>query len=529
LFQGFRLDRGGLVRLDQDGVDQPVALSSRALDLLQLLVEHHGELVSKDQIMEAVWPQTVVEEGNLTVQISALRRILDRDRAQGSCIQTVSGRGYRFTAPVTQVEAAAKAATRRLAAILAGDLAGYSRLLNPKALLSCKPADCRRSGAIVGAAVAAALVIGCIAWWLWPAATSPSRAPNSADPATASSATPPPTAPASASNEQPAVAPRLSIVVLPFTNLNNDPEQQYFADAVTDDLTTAMWRISDSFVISRNTAFTYRNKPVDTKQIGRELGVRYVLEGSVRRAGSQVRISVQLIDAATGAHVWAERFESDAVDLFALQNEITTRIGSALGMELIGAEAARPTADPDALDYILRGRAAYAKGLTRDNYDAAVGLFERALALDPRSVGAQSQLANTLIGRALDEPTDSAAADIARAELLIDQALTTSPRNLLAHFAKGQALRAQHRCEEASREYEMVLAFNRNWVGALMGIGRCRILSGSLDEAIPPMEQAIRLNPRDPGITSWYNAIGVQRDWAGASAAIPHHRGNPLV
>jgi TolB-like protein/tetratricopeptide (TPR) repeat protein len=305
---------------------------------------------------------------------------------------------------------------------------------------------------------------------------------------------------------QPASAPRLSIVVLPFSNLSDDRGQQYFADAITEDLTTDLSRIADMLVISRNTAFTYRNEPIDTKRIGGELSVRYVLEGSVQRSGSRVRVNAQLIDAETDAHLWAGRFDSDTVDLFDLQNEITSRIGNALSLELIGAEAARPAADPDALDYILRGRAARAKGPAGNT--EAIGLFERALALDPRSVGAQSQLANTLMSRVLEGMTDSAAADIARAEGLIDQVLAASPRNLLAHFAKGQALRAQRRWQEANLEFEMVLASDRNWASALINIGRCRMLTGSLDEAIPPMEQAIRLSPNDPFIDSRYGSIG---------------------
>ena len=191
------------------------------------------------------------------------------------------------------------------------------------------------------------------------------------------------------------------------------------------------------FVISRNTAFTYRNKPVDTKQIGRELGVRYVLEGSVRRSGNQVRVNAQLIDAETDAHLWAERFDRDTGDLFALQNEITSRIAIALDVELIAAEAARPTDHPDALDYILRGRAALLKPTSRDSYAERISLFEHALALDPQSVEAQSLLAGALAGRVLDGMTDSAAADLARAEGLVGQALAASPRNALAHFAKG--------------------------------------------------------------------------------------------
>ena len=138
-------------------------------------------------------------------------------------------------------------------------------------------------------------------------------------------------------------------MVLPFANLSNDPEQQYFADGITEDLTTDLSRIADMFVISRNTAFTYRNKPVDTKQIGRELGVRYVLEGSVRRSGNQIRVNAQLIDAETDAHLWAERFDRDTDDLFAVQDEITSRIAIALGSELVLAEVARPIEHPDAL------------------------------------------------------------------------------------------------------------------------------------------------------------------------------------
>jgi hypothetical protein len=173
-------------------------------------------------------------------------------------------------------------------------------------------------------------------------------------------------------------------------------------------------------VISGNTAFTYRNKPVDTKQIGRELGVRYVLEGSVQRAGKQVRVNAQLIDADTDVHLWAERFDHDMGDLFALQNEITGRIARALNAEIVTAEAARPAEHLDALDYIFRGRAASSKRVTRDTRAEAIGLFERALALDPRSVEAQSALAGTLAGRAVDGMTNSAAADIARAESLAD-------------------------------------------------------------------------------------------------------------
>jgi adenylate cyclase len=310
------------------------------------------------------------------------------------------------------------------------------------------------------------------------------------------------------SSSPPVAAPRLSIVVLPFTNLSDDKEQQYFADGITEDLTTDLSRLANMFVISRNTAFTYRNKPVDTKKIGRELGVRYVLEGSVRRSGNQLRVSAQLIDAATDAHLWAERLDRDTGDLFALQNEITGRIANALGVELIAADAARTTDHPDALDYILRGRAVLLKSRTPDTFREAINLFEHALALDPRSVEAQSLLADALANRVKRGMTDSATTDIARAEALVGQALAASPGSATVHFAKGEILDAQQRFEEAIPEYETALAFNRNWADATSSLGHCKLLTGSIEEAIPLMEQAIRLSPRDPNIALMYFRIG---------------------
>ena len=307
---------------------------------------------------------------------------------------------------------------------------------------------------------------------------------------------------------QPAIVPHLSIVVLPFANLSNDPEQQYFADGITEDLTTDLSRIADMFVISRNTAFTYRNKPVDTKQIGRELCVRYLLEGSVRRSGNLLRVNAQLIDAETDAHLWAERFDRDIGNLFALQNEITSRIAVALNLELLGAEAARPAERPDVLEYILRGRAAWNKPPAHDNYVQAISLFERALALDSRSVDAQSWLAAVLAGHVMNGWSNSAAADIKRAEAMAAQAVAVSPRSPLAHFAKGQVLRAQGRHEEAIPEYEESITFNRNWMHALSALGQCKLYAGSMGEAILLQEQAIRLSPRDPIIGSFYCRIG---------------------
>src|SRR5215469_4686458 len=235
----------------------------------------------------------------------------------------------------------------------------------------------------------------------------------------------------------PAVAPRLSIVVLPFINLSDDREQQYFADGITEDLTTDLSRLVGYSIISRNTAFTYRNRPSDTKQIGRELGVRYVLEGSVQRLGNRIRVSAQLIDAETDTHLWADRLDRDAGDLFALQNDITSQIAVALHAELVRAEAARPAVQPDVVDYVLRARAFYLGNVpTRRSYAEQIALYQRALALDADSQKVQSFLAWQLAARVLDQMTDTAASDLARAEMLADRALTALSGTALAHFAK---------------------------------------------------------------------------------------------
>jgi adenylate cyclase len=306
-------------------------------------------------------------------------------------------------------------------------------------------------------------------------------------------------------------APRLSMVVLPFANLSNDPQQEYFADGITDDLTTDLSRIEDSVVIARNTAFTYKGKAVDARQIGRELNVRYVVEGSVQRAGSEVRVNVQLVDAATSAQLWAERFDRDVGDLFELQNEITARVARALQSQLAIAESARTIAHPDALDYILRGRAELTKPISHVTYDQAVRDFETALALDPGLPDAQAWLAAVLVVRVLDEISDFPDLDLHRAEDLDARALAAAPNSAIAHYVKGQVLRARGRYSEAIPEYEVAIALDRSRAPAYAHVGWCKFLSGSIEGAIPNLEQAIHLSPHEPGIAVWYGQIGVMQ------------------
>jgi TolB-like protein/class 3 adenylate cyclase/Tfp pilus assembly protein PilF len=318
-----------------------------------------------------------------------------------------------------------------------------------------------------------------------------------------------PEASAVSSSTQPFSAPRLSMVVLPFANLSNDPEQEYFVDGITEDLTTDLAHIQGSVVIARNTAFTYKGKSAAAKQIGRELGVRYVLEGSVQRAGNQVRINTQLVDAETGAQLWAERFDRNAGDLFALQNEITARIARALQAQLAIAEARRPTNNPDALDYILRGRAVLTRPISKGNSNEAAALFEKALALDPQSADAATWLAATLAFRVTDDFSDDPDKDLHRAEGLVVQALAASPDSALAHYVKGQVLFAQSRCGEAIPEYERAISLDRSRAPAYARLGWCKFLTGSADEAIPYFEQAMHLSPHEPAIAPWYGRMGV--------------------
>jgi adenylate cyclase len=476
LFGGFRLDRrsGVLFRRDERGVFAPLAMGSRALDILGVLVDRPGEIVSRSEIMGAVWPETVVEDSNLNVQIAALRRVLDEGRTDGSCIQTIPGRGYRFTAAVTQVE---PSAPPTFGGPSGNGAAGPILAVSP--VPTAVATRHRRWLGVIALFVVLATA-GSAGAWIWD-----HRWLGSTD-----------------------TRPPLSMVVLPFTNLGTDPDQQHFADAITADLTTDLSRVRDIHLISRNSDFSDRIRLVDTKQVGRELGVRYVLEGSVQRSGNQVRVNAQLVDAETDSNLWAERFDGDMGNLFALQDDITSRMAIALNLELINRAAGRLTEDSGAMDYILRGRAAMNTPPSRDAFAKQASLFERALSLDPGSLEAKSRLATVLVVRAIEGMTDSPAADIARAEDLIEQALAASPLNPQAHYAKGLVMRTQGKPEDATFEFEAVLAHNRNSIGALFQLGWCKLMTGSIDEVIPASQQLIHLSPHDPGIANHYLRMG---------------------
>ena len=322
----------------------------------------------------------------------------------------------------------------------------------------------------------------------------------------------PPTASTTEPATSPAV-PRLSIVVLPFANLSNDPDQEYFADGITDDLTTDLSRISGSFVIARNTAFTYKGKPIDVRQIGRDLGVRYVLEGSVRRTGDQVRVNVQLIDAESGAHLWADRFDTDRANLAEAQDTITGRLARTLNLELVEAAVHRieqeRAPDPDARDLVMRGWAWIYSPHSSETRREARQAFERALETDPRSIDARIGLAQILVGNVADNWSSFVKQDEARAEQLLLEALERDANSSMAHRTMGLLRRVQNRLAEARVELETAIALDRNDAYAIRQLGMTLTFLGQSEAAIVHIEKAIQLSPHDPDIANAYSALGL--------------------
>jgi len=440
LFGEFRLDRagGGLFRRDANGVFAPVAIGSRALEILAALVERRGDIVSKEEIVDAGWPRTVVAEGNLFVQIAALRRILDGAQPGQSCIQTVIGRGYRFVAPVTRGEPASLPTSSSIS----GDRGG-----GPEA------EDQR------GISLAAAL--------------------------------PTPDKP--------------SIAVLPFANLSGDPEQEYFADGMVEEIITALSRIRWLFVLARNSSFTYKGQAIDVKQVGRELGVRYVLEGSVRRGGNRVRISAQLIEAETGAHLWADRFDGSLEDVFDLQDQVASSVAGVIEPALQTAETARSaslrTSDLSAYDLYLRASAMSSTYQLRQ----ALRLLEEAIAREPHygpALGLAAQCCQHLVAN-LNAPDRDAirpkGIDFGRRAVEV----AGDDPGVLADAAMALAVLGED-LDAMIALVDRALALNPSFARGWHISGFLRLWAGQTDLAIKHGEMALRLSPRASGRGSAY-------------------------
>jgi adenylate cyclase len=314
---------------------------------------------------------------------------------------------------------------------------------------------------------------------------------------------------ASVTEDKLKTARRLSLVVLPFANLSGDHEQDYFADGITDDLTTDLSHIPGSFIIARNTAFTYKDKPIDVKAIGRELGVRYVLEGSVRRITDKLEINAQLVSTETGAHVWADRFEGERSSLGKLQFEVVARLANSLGAELVKAEALRAERDrpnnPDSVDLTMRGWATVQdfNSANKSVWNDAIATFERALALDPRNASAMSGLATALFARPYAGWSDDPAGDIARAEKIADAALALGPDDSEAHLIKALLFERKSQWGPAIAEAETAIADDPNNARAIATASFYRMFLGHAEDGVAGQETALRLSPHDPMAPIW--------------------------
>jgi TolB-like protein/class 3 adenylate cyclase/Tfp pilus assembly protein PilF len=317
---------------------------------------------------------------------------------------------------------------------------------------------------------------------------------------------------------KPAQAGHLSIVVLPFENLSGDPSQDYFADGITENLTTDLSRLSGAFVIARNTAFTFRGKNVDAKEIGKELGVRYVLEGSVQRDQNQVRVNAQLIDAESGGHLWAERFDKPLADLFGMQDEIVASLASQLGAELITNEARRaeraPT--PDSMDLYFQGMAWLNKGRNPGNVERARSFFERASALDPDNLDAAVGLAAAEVQGATGYYVDDRAERLASAEANLNRVLSQSPNNARAHYLIGRAFAQDKRGAQGIAESERALALNPNLASAHSLIGLAKLFDGHPEETESHELEALRVSPYDTEADVWVEYIALAKMHLGA-------------
>jgi adenylate cyclase len=343
--------------------------------------------------------------------------------------------------------------------------------------------------ALLGAGIVALILIAGGAWYFGATRTAPvaSNAPTAAE------------------------ATHLSIVVLPFANLSNDPSQDYFADGITENLTSDLSRIRNSFVIARNTAFTFKGKNIDAKEISKELGVRYVLEGSVQRDQNRVRINAQLIDGKTGAHLWADHFEEEVADLFKLQDQVVARLANALGYELVKAEANKSvhSTNPDAIDLTMRGWALLnVAGRDKAQHQQARDLFERVLEIDPQSAEAMAGIAvidtrDFIFGwGAHPDPTLASQLD------LVTKALAINPNYSFGYYVKSLALFFAFRLPEAVEAGRIGTTVDPNSASSYDSMGRAEALLGRCEESIGHVKEAFRLSPRDPGRGVWHLDMG---------------------
>lgn len=475
VFGPFRLDPARRA-LDVSGA--PVALSSRAFDLLQFLIEARDRVVGREELMARVWPGVVVESSNLTVQMSALRRALGDTGDEPHLIATIPGRGYRFIGRLQSDAPHAETVPVPEHPLPPHAAADQSRKARSRSLWFAVPA-----------AIALLVLGGVLVPFMM------GSGPGTKEP------------------------PRLSIVVMPFRNLSDEPGKDYLADGISDDLTTDLSHIPGSLVIARATADAYKGKPVPAGRIGRELNVRYMLEGSVRAAGSTLRINAQLIDTVDGTHVWSDRFDTSASQLLDAQGDIVHRIASALDVALVDAEVARAARerpnDPDALDLFNRARLIMDRAVTLEDYSEAQNLLERTLKAQPDYTEALATLGYLLVLKELAFEYPTQPQDDDEAHRVIDHALALAPHSPSVLAARGRLLESDGRCDEAQAAFNAALATDPNNVVALWGVGLCAWAGGAPDKVAGPLAKTLRIDPQGPGLDRRVRLLGMAALFAG--------------
>jgi TolB-like protein/DNA-binding winged helix-turn-helix (wHTH) protein len=444
-----------------------VSITPQVFDLLDYLIRNRERVVSKDDLIGAVWNGRIVSDAALTTRLNAARHAIGDSGEAQRLLKTLPRKGLRFVGSVqeSQTPAVASVATHP-------DEQGLKRSARPGQ-------SCVVDGEGFGTATHDGGTI--------------SDRPRSA---------------------------RLSIVVLPFANLSGEPQHDCFVDSVTETLTTDLSRFGNLFVIARNSALSYKGKEIDVRQVGRELNVRYVLEGSLQRNGNRLRVNVQLIDAENGKHLWAERFEKPIADLFDMQDEIVSRLAPTLRNQLVIAAARRAEhlLNPDAKDLTFQGVACISKGWTAEYAAQARHFLERALAIDHRNVGALFNMANLdlIVGFFLltDEPT----ACLSAAETNAIKTLSLIPDDAYSHFILGGIYIMTNRAIQGIAECEHALALDRNLASAHSSIGFAKVLMGRAVETEGHVLEAFRLSPCDMAASRWTHYVGTAKIHLGADA-----------
>ena len=446
-FAGYTLDgtRGSLRVADRD-----IELRRKSFEVLTFLVENADRLVTKEELIQAVWPDVIVTDDVLIHCVSEIRNAIGDE--QQALVKTVPRRGYRFVAPVSQAAPA-----------------------SPAPVPPSTPSD------------------------------PPSSVVTS-----------------NLGRRQGLPLPdRPSIAVLPFQNMSGDPEQEYFADGIVEEIITALSRFSGLFVIARNSTFTYKGRAVDIKQVGSDLGVRYVLEGSVRRAMDRVRITGQLIDASFGTHLWADRFDGALENIFELQDNVTSRVVGAIAPKLERAEIERAkrksTGSFDAYDYFLHGlECAHKAHHDRDSVDEALRLFSKANDLDPVFAAAYGMAAYCYVLRQQSGWITDRKLHVAEAARLARKAVDLGKDDALALHRAGHALAyVAHEFDAGASFIDRALGLNANLASAWLSSACLRVWIGEPDIVINHAAQFKRISPLDPQMPLAQSVSGFAHFFAG--------------